>query len=120
MKSSFRGLGLDACDVQALSEFWRDAAGYEIEQNEYPYWSMLVSKDSSTPRIIIVQVPESKSDKNRLHIEFDVEDLELEVDRLVALGAHRVAKHEFGNTHWIVMQDPEGNEFCLLKEHEQG
>lgn len=120
MRSSFRGLGLDACDVQALTEFWRDAAGYEIDQKGYPYWSVLISEDSSTPRIIIVQVPEGKSNKNRLHMEFDVEDLEMESDRLVTLGATRVTKREFGDTHWIVMEDPEGNEFCLLKEHQHG
>ncbi len=114
--TGFRGLALDACDVEALTRFWSDAANYEVEAADYPYWAVLASGESNLPRIIVIQVPELKSAKNRLHMEFDVSDLDVEAERLVELGAGIDARREFHGTRWIVMSDPEGNEFCLLEE----
>ena len=60
-------------------------------------------------------VPESKTVKNRLHVDFRPDDQELEVDRLLALGATRVDIAQ-GERSWVVLADPEGNEFCVLGE----
>jgi hypothetical protein len=62
-----------------------------------------------------VPVPESKTVKNRLHVDFRPDDQELEVDRLLALGATRVDIGQ-GERSWVVLADPEGNEFCVLGE----
>jgi hypothetical protein len=62
-----------------------------------------------------VPVPESKTVKNRLHLDFRPDDQELEVDRLLALGATRVDIGQ-GERSWVVLADPEGNEFCVLGE----
>ncbi len=60
-------------------------------------------------------MPEPKTTKNRVHVDLVAEDRELEIDRLVQLGAIRVAdKDEWGH-QWTVMHDPEGNEFCVAK-----
>ncbi len=115
----FWGLAMDASNVQALAEFWRAAANYEIADAHYPYLAVLKGKHSSTPRIIILQVPESKTAKNRVHMEFKALDLKSEAARLVELGATLIAEREFGDTQWIVMQDPEGNEFCLVNPHNE-
>jgi predicted enzyme related to lactoylglutathione lyase len=59
------------------------------------------------------QVPESKTAKNRMHVDLVADDREAEVDRLVGLGAKRLADQaEFG-LRWTVLADPEGNEFCV-------
>ena len=110
----FWGLAMDANDVESLAIFWRDAANYEIEDSHYPYLAVLTSSDPAQPRIIILQVPEPKSAKNRVHVEFKTEDLKAEANRIVELGATLIEEREFGDTQWIVMQDPEGNEFCLV------
>ena len=69
------------------------------------------------PKFIFQQVPEGRAaGKNRLHVDIEVgDDLDSECDRLVGLGARRVSDRiaEAG-TDWIVMADPEGNEFCLV------
>jgi hypothetical protein len=59
-------------------------------------------------------VPEPKVVKNRVHLDLKCEDVEVEVGRLVGLGARMQARHE---TH-VVLADPEGNEFCLMKPSE--
>ncbi|MCY4475273.1 MAG: VOC family protein [Chloroflexi bacterium] len=110
----FWGLAIDANDVKSLAEFWRDTANYEIVDTNFPWVAVLTSDEPAQPRIIILQVPENKTAKNRVHLEFNTDDLKSEADRIVALGATLVAEREFGDTRWIVMQDPEGNEFCLV------
>ncbi len=116
----FRGLAMDANDVKALAEFWCAAASYEVSQSDYPYVAVLDTESSSQPGIIILQVPEGKSAKNRLHMEFDASDLKSEAERMIGLGATLVAEREFYGTNWIVMQDPEGNEFCLVNPENEG
>ena len=110
----FWGLAMDANDVESLANFWREAANYEIADSHFPYVAVMTSDDPVQPRIIIIQVPETKSAKNRVHMEFRTDDLKSEAERVVALGATLVDEREFGDTKWIVMQDPEGNEFCLV------
>ena len=77
------------------------------------------------PRIFIQRVPEPKTAKNRVHLDLNVggglsrpveerqEKVDSEADRLAALGATRLRAAEERGEYWIVMQDPEGNEFCL-------
>ena len=55
--------------------------------------------------------------KNRLHIELDPDDQAAEVDRLLALGARRADVGQGDDVSWVVLADPEGNEFCVLRPH---
>ena len=109
--------GFDSWD-QAL-DAWGVPAGRRNDR------SALVDPDSRGPRVFLQKVPEGKTAKNRLHLdvraapglegEERMAALEAECERLVALGAVRVERFEpggLGSGH-IVMQDPEGNEFCL-------
>ncbi|MEU8270427.1 VOC family protein [Sphaerisporangium sp. NPDC049002] len=61
------------------------------------------------PRFFFQLVPEPKTVKNRIHLDLACDDLDAELRRLVALGARVVTTEE----HWVVLTDPEGNEFCL-------
>jgi hypothetical protein len=67
------------------------------------------------PGLLFVRVTEAKTVKNRLHVDFRPDDQDVEVDRLLALGATRVDIGQ-GETSWVVLADPEGNEFCVLGE----
>lgn len=114
----FWGLTMDANDVEVLAAFWCEATDYEVADSYYPILAVLASDKPNYPRLLMLQVPETKTAKNRLHMEFKTEDLKGEAERIVALGATLIAEREFGETKWIVMQDPEGNEFCLVNpEH---
>ncbi|WP_157249756.1 VOC family protein [Nonomuraea typhae] len=71
--------------------------------------TVLVEGPDGAPRIFFVKVPEPKLVKNRVHLDVRAADLEAERERLLGLGARETGRHE----NWIVMADPEGNEFCL-------
>ena len=64
-----------------------------------------------------MQVPEGKLTKNRLHLDWDSLDREADVQRLIELGATRLADHtdEEMGFEWTTLADPEGNEFCILR-----
>ena len=108
---------IDADDVDALRDFWVAALGYEAFGEFAQYRSAVPVEGADGPKFIFQRVPEGRSPgKNRLHIDIEVgDDMHAECDRLVALGATRLSESiaEAG-THWIVMADPEGNEFCLV------
>jgi predicted enzyme related to lactoylglutathione lyase len=62
-----------------------------------------------------VPVPESKAVKNRLHIDLRPDDQEAEIERLVNMGARHVDVGQPADATWVVLADPEGNEFCVLR-----
>jgi hypothetical protein len=72
--------------------------------------------DGSWPTIDVVSVPEGKAGKNRLHLDVraDGTTTDEELQRLLNLGARRVDIGQAPDSSWVVLADPEGNEFCLL------
>ncbi len=107
---------IDAHDPRALARFWADALGYRVmlEEDE----EVVIAKgDDAYPGICFVPVDDEKTEKNRLHIDLNPVDQYEEVVRLLALGARRVNIGQ-GNVTWVVLADPEGNEFCVLRRHE--
>jgi predicted enzyme related to lactoylglutathione lyase len=108
---------IDARDVDALRDFWIDALGY-VKHGEFEqYRSAVPAEGAAGPKFIFQQVPEGRAPgKNRLHIDIEVgDDLGAECERLVALGATRISEEIVdAGTRWIVMADPEQNEFCLV------
>ncbi len=111
-------LNFDVADLDRMAEFWCAALGYRPEGAVNQYRSF-VPKWGFGPKLILQQVAEPKTAKNRLHLDLEHEpgfDAEAEVARLVALGATRLSDMvtELGEDGgWIVMADPEGNEFCI-------
>jgi hypothetical protein len=89
--------------------------GYEITEDTEGVVS-LEAPDRSAPGIDFVAVPEPKTVKNRLHIDLSPSDRDQaqEVERIVELGATRIDIGQ-GDVSWVVLADPEGNEFCLLR-----
>ena len=108
------GLVLDCREPARLADFWSAALGY-VSLGEAGAYVVLLPDGRPGPKLLLQQVPEPKTVKNRMHLDIDAVDIEAEATRLEALGAHRVADdqiHEHA-TNWILMTDPEGNEFCV-------
>src|SRR4051794_506894 len=96
-----------------------------VPETEWNSANAVVDPTGVGPRIFFQRVPEPKVVKNRVHIDVDVgggrgvlleerrERVGAEVERLIALGAARMWPMEQRGEYWVVMQDPEGNEFCL-------
>jgi len=111
MLQSIKHILIDATDPKRLAEFWTEATGLKV-QNDYGEFIILERK-KDWPHLAFYKVPEEKTIKNRLHLDFRVEDEAAESKRLSALGAKELSKHANGDFHWRVMADPEGNEFCI-------
>jgi|SRR5829696_5494138 len=108
------GLVLDCADPQRLAEFWAPALSY-VNLGMIGSYALLLPDARPGPKLLLQHVPEPKTTKNRMHLDIEAPDIEAEAARLEALGAQRVRAdhiHEHGTT-WILMADPEGNEFCV-------
>jgi predicted enzyme related to lactoylglutathione lyase len=107
-------LVLDCAEPAKLVEFWREALGYR-EYFTDTSLAVLVPKQGNASPLILQGVPEPRVAKNRMHLDIVVDDIEPEVERLVALGAHRLDEghQHFGDAKWVRMSDPEHNEFCV-------
>jgi predicted enzyme related to lactoylglutathione lyase len=112
--SARMGLVLDCEDPEKLATFWAPALGYANVGRAGSY-VLLLPNDGDGPQLLLQKVPEPKSAKNRMHLDFHVVDIEAEAQRLIELGARRVEPEplEEHDTHWFLMEDPEGNEFCV-------
>ena len=110
-------LVLDCAEPQRLAKFWCEALDYR-EYYADTKLAVLVpreGKEGIASPLLLQGVPEPKAGKNRMHLDIVVDDVEAEVQRLQALGAHRIDEgvQEFGGTRWVRMSDPERNEFCV-------
>lgn len=108
---------IDAREPHALAKFWAEALDYEIvtEDPESNDEVGIRPKDGSGPYILLGRGPDEKVSKNRLHLDLRPEDQEQEVSRLKDLGASEVDIGQGDDVTWVVMADPEGNEFCVLR-----
>ena len=102
-----------------IARWWAEALGWRITNEdadevvlEPPAGNR---EDGVSPDILFLGVPETKSVKNRLHIDLRPEDQAAEVARLEALGAKRIEIGQGPDVTWVVMADPDGNEFCVLR-----
>jgi len=112
---------VDSRDAYALSVFWAQVLGFrqDPDQPDAPgdEECMIFSADGSQ-RILFVEVPEAKTVKNRLHLDLVPAEgtRDEELGRLMSLGARTVDDlRQSDGTGWVVLADPEGNEFCILR-----
>lgn len=105
-------LTLDVADPDVQQAFWCAALGYE-HVGGVGHYRALAAAAGIGPKLLLQQVPEAKTAKNRLHLDLHVADIDAEAARLEACGAVRVGKVDEFGISWIVMHDPEGNEFCV-------
>ena len=105
---------LDCTDPESLAPFWAEALGYRIQGARDPYVA-LVPEVGDAPRFILQRVPEPRPGKNRMHIDIKTTDMEADATRLEKIGASRLVSPPESGGDWIVMCDPEGNEFCVCQ-----
>jgi hypothetical protein len=103
---------VDAHDPHALAEWWREALGWMIVDENADEVEIRSNADRM-PGLLFGRNDDSKTTKNRLHLDLRPVDQEAEVQRLIDLGARRVDIGQ-GDQTWVVLADPEGNEFCVL------
>ncbi|MER7174708.1 VOC family protein [Streptomyces mesophilus] len=125
MASRFTELGIDCHDPERQAAFWCAVLDFKVidrseDQVEIGSWEPTVEgvrASQMPPTVFFVKVPEGKAVKNRLHIDVSPIDrsTEDEVTRLVGLGATRADVGQGADRNWVVMADPEGNEFCVLR-----
>jgi hypothetical protein len=110
----FTELVVDANDPEALARFWSQVLDWEVGETDGLWW--LKPPVPAIPLLLFVPVPEKKSVKDRLHIDVSPTDRtrDEEVDRVLALGATRADVGQGPDVSWVVLADPEGNEFCVL------
>jgi predicted enzyme related to lactoylglutathione lyase len=103
---------IDCDDVERVARFWSEALNLKLNGPQDGEWWLEPGGDH--PDILFEKVPEAKSVKNRVHLDLRPNDQLAEVERLLGLGARRV---DIGqrDVSWVVMADPEGNEFCVLQ-----
>ena len=114
-------LTIDCHDPKLLGEFWQQVLSWRITHEsdtevvlEPPAGSPL---ENVAPDILFLKVPDNKVAKNRLHLDLRPDDRDAEVARIKKLGAVEVeiGQSQDANTTWVVLADPEGNEFCVLQ-----
>ena len=124
MASRFSELILDSHEPRKLADFWSEVLGYKtleeddsvVEIGPEEPTAEGIRQGPIPPTLVFVTVPEDKAMKNRIHIDVSPIDCtrEQEVERLLALGAKHVDVGQ-GEQSWVVLADPEGNEFCVLR-----
>jgi catechol 2,3-dioxygenase-like lactoylglutathione lyase family enzyme len=114
-------LVLDCHDPDRLAEFWCAVLGYEVIGHEPDGLELGPPGGrfgAGPPTLILAQTENPKRGKLPLHLDVSpaATDQETELARLLALGARRADVGQDGSESWEVLQDPEGNEFCLLRK----
>jgi predicted enzyme related to lactoylglutathione lyase len=107
-----RNVTFDCADPRRLASFWAEVTGF-VWDGATDDWAGLHDRRGIGPRLLFMRVPESKTVKNRVHLDVSAADREAEAERLTALGGRRLRTVTDQGRGWIVMADPEGNEFCI-------
>ncbi len=124
----------DCADPDRLATFWAAALGYQkqappegfaswedwlrahhVPEDQWNSASAIVDPDGQGPRIFFQRVPEPKTVKDRLHLDLATDDLAAATQQVLDLGATRAPDVHEGSERWVVLRDPEGNEFCLIR-----
>jgi predicted enzyme related to lactoylglutathione lyase len=109
---------VDGDDCGTLARFWSSVLGWRITYESDDEWCIEPPVGSPAvdvaPDILFVKVPDQKATKNRLHFDLRPTDQAAQVERIVELGARRVDIGQSEDVTWVVLADPEGNEFCVL------
>lgn len=119
MTSRLTDVIVDGHDLEMLADFWCAALGYVRADAGDGWLAIEAPGDAAAPNMAFVVVPEERVAKNRVHVDITPTDATQaeEVERLIGLGA-RHADIGQGETIWVVMADPEGNEFCVMPGRE--
>jgi predicted enzyme related to lactoylglutathione lyase len=112
---------VDCTDLARAAAFWSAVLGYTTYGPPFEQYQSLVPAEGRGIEVLLQQVADSKLAKNRLHLDLRTADLEVEVGRVISLGATRLTREPVieAGWRWHVMADPDGNEFCVLQPPHQ-
>lgn len=115
MSSRIASVVIDAVQPRVVADFWCHVLGWHVLDEDDGVIS-IGPPDGAWPTIDVVPVPESKTVKNRLHLDLRADGTSTadELERLLGLGARHTDVGQGSDATWVVLSDPEGNEFCLL------
>ena len=113
MGSSVYSVTIDCAAPAGLASFWEQVLDYKrtFEEDDEV---VIEPRDGSGNALLFLKVPGDKKVKNRIHLDLKPTDQGAEVERVKALGATEVDIGQ-GDVSWVVLADPEGNEFCILR-----
>ena len=109
---------IDCAEPHELARFWAAALGWRVTFSSDAECALEPPEGSPetdvSPDLVFLRVPDEKVVKNRLHLDLLPDAQDTQVERLLALGATRAEIGQTGEEPWVVLADPEGNEFCVL------
>jgi predicted enzyme related to lactoylglutathione lyase len=110
-------LTLDVRDVRRMADFWSALLGLGVERDHDGNVHLRAHQGDASVGMWLQPTTSNKLGKNRCHPDLAVEsdDVEAEVERALSLGAHRANVGQIGDEGFVVLRDPEGNEFCILR-----
>ena len=110
-------ISIDADDPLALGQWWAEALGWDLLEESPEEVAVNAPGGLGRTNLLFLKVPDGKVVKNRLHLDLRPDDQDAEVARFEALGARRVEIGQAADPDvtWVVLADPEGNEFCILR-----
>lgn len=109
-------LTIDCTDTERVSRFWAELLGWDIHRDEDDPGEIWIEDPAgNAPDILFLPSTDPRHGKNRLHWDLRPDDRDAEVERALALGAKHVDIGQTGKETWVVLADPEGNEFCILR-----
>ncbi|MEA2499665.1 MAG: hypothetical protein QOH26_2070 [Actinomycetota bacterium] len=109
---------IDCNDFDVMFAFWRQALRYVPREPADDDWVVLKDPDGIGVQVSLQQVPEPRSGKNRLHLDLYTTSQADEVERLLTFGATRHPREPEPDEDFIVLEDPEGNLFCVIQKTE--
>jgi len=116
MRTRWSGLTIDCADPGRIAEFWGAVLDCDLEPG-LPGWVQLKSRNDQ-PRINFQPVPEPRRGKVRIHLDITVDDVDQAIERVLELGGSDTGeRHEYPEGTVVVLKDPEGNEFCIVRYH---
>ena len=120
MPSRLAVIAIDAIRPQVVADFWCAVLSWHVVEEDADIIS-IAPRDKAWPSIDVIAVPEGKTVKNRLHFDLRADGVSTaeELERLLSLGARRTDVGQGPDVSWVVLADPEGNEFCLLSQSVQ-
>lgn len=112
MALKFDEICIDAHDATGLGRWWSEVLGWPHDVDDDGD-VVLRAPAGAGPNWLFLATPDDKVVKNRIHFDFRPDDQQAEVKRVIAMGARHVDIGQ-GDASWVVLADPEGNEFCIL------